>query len=141
MKSLKIFGFIMFVTIPLSAATKNSLVKTCSEGEGKFLTLQAQKEINLCFFKESGIGAKTLLEFKENGEKTEALTAYQKGSSGAQRGGVCGSFSAELVEVSDSTGQVFNLCKFDDGSYIEETTLWLGSGHNEELDKVLSSRY
>lgn len=141
MKSIKIMGFILFVAMPLWAATNNPLAQTCSADDGKFWTVKGKKEISLCFFKEAGIGAKTLFSFKENGEKTEALTAYQKGSTGAQRGGVCGSFSAELVEVSDSTGQVFNLCKFDDGSYIEETTLWLGSGHNEELDKVLSSRY
>ena len=131
----------MFIATPLWAATSNVLVGACSREDGKILIVKSQKEISLCFFKDSGIGAKTFSDYKSSGDKTEALSAYQKGATGAHRGGVCGSFSAELVEASDNSGQTFNVCKFEDGSYIEETTLWLGAGNNEELDKALSSHY
>lgn len=81
--------------------------------------------------------------FKAKTGTTEALQAYKGRNASSARGGVCGSFDAEVVQGKDSEGQTFNLCQFSDHSLIEETTLWMGPGSddNQGLDKALSKTY
>ncbi len=85
------------------------------------------------------MGAETLQKASEK-NSPEAVKAFQKGMRERVSGGVCGSFGAELLEAKDSKGNQYNLCRFPDGSVIEETTLWLGPDSllGEKLGRILS---
>lgn len=139
MKSLKIFCIISLFALPNLAASANLSANLCRDDEGRFWVGKAGAEVRLCFFKDAAIGVKSLQDLKKAHIKTEAISAYQNGSESAVRGGVCGSFGAEAVVLNNEAGQVVHVCKFSDESVIEETTLWLGAGNNEALDKVLNS--
>lgn len=143
---MKVFlwTFVCILATSTSWGNNNPLIRVCRLEEGHFWVLQAgNNDIPLCFFGKAALGAEALLLFKTTEGSTEALKAYNDRNSSAPRGGVCGSFDADVVEGLDSDGQTFNVCRFSDSSYIEETTLWLGPGHssNAALDKALSKTY
>lgn len=141
---MKVFlwTFVCILAASISWGNSNPLMRTCRLEQGHFWVLQAgYHDIPLCFFDKAAIGAEALLIFKTNQGSTEALKAYNNRNSSAPRGGVCGSFDADVVEGTDTEGQTFNVCRFSDDSYIEETTLWLGPGNssNAALDKALAN--
>ncbi|KYG61253.1 hypothetical protein [Bdellovibrio bacteriovorus] len=125
-------------------AANNPWMRTCRIDQGQFWTIKVgSDEQALCLFGDASIGAETFFLFKTNAGVGDAIDAYKHRKSSSPRGGVCGAFDAELIEGKDTSGRTFNICRFDDGSLIEETTLWLGagSGSNEALDRALSKTY
>ncbi|UXR63496.1 hypothetical protein EZJ49_10460 [Bdellovibrio bacteriovorus] len=126
------------------AVASNPWIRTCRIEEGQFWVLKAgSEEYSMCFFGNAAVGAEALFMFKAKTGSTEAVQAYKNRNASSARGGVCGSFDAEVVQAKDSEGQTFNLCKFSDNSLMEETTLWMGPGSddNQGLDKALSKTY
>lgn len=126
------------------ASNNNPWMRTCRIDQGQFWVLKAgSSDLALCFFGNSGVGAEAFFLFKTNTSPVEALQVYKNRKSSSPRGGVCGSFGADLVEARDTEGQTFNICRFSDQSLIEETTLWMGPGsaENADLDKALFSTY
>lgn len=136
--SAVIILFVTFGVFPAYSAQAPTRAHVCKAEQGKVWVGSAEGDVSMCFFDGAAIGTRTLYDLKTQKKKTEAILAYENGAGGAIRGGVCGSFAAEAVEVADTQGQSFHVCRFEDGSVIEETTLWLGSGNNDLLDKALS---
>lgn len=143
MRVLLLFAILVFSSLSVFSANNNPWMRSCRIEQGQFWLVKAQKELALCLFDDAAIGAETLFLYKTNQKKPLAVAAYLNRESAATRGGVCGTYDAELLEARDGQGQSFNLCKFQDGSFIEETTLWLGpdSGSTDALDKALSTKY
>lgn len=140
--------FLSFIMISMGAASfaanNNPWMRTCRIDQGQFWVLKSgSEELSMCFFGDSGVGAESFFLFKTNEGPTQAIQAYKNRNSSSARGGVCGAFDAELVQGKDTQGQTFNICRFEDNSLIEETTLWLGpgSGASESLDRALSKTY
>lgn len=127
------------------AANNNPWMRACRIEAGQFWVLKTESnsELVMCFFNNAAIGAEALFLFKSNQGVSKSIQAYKNRKSSGARGGVCGSFGATLVQGSDAEGQEFNICRFSDGSVIEETTLWLGpgAGGHGALDRALSSTY
>lgn len=122
-------------------ADKDSWKQSCQKAQGIFSVLkQGSGELPVCFFGEAVVGAESLSEAQDEGAKIQSLDAYKKGRTASVRGGVCGAFDAELVTANDGKGNVYNFCRFEDRSVMEETTLWLGPGASlsGSLDKALS---
>ncbi|WII71080.1 hypothetical protein QJS83_11465 [Bdellovibrio sp. 22V] len=129
---------------PLALANKNPWMRACRIDQGQFWVLKAaSEELAMCFFEDAGVGAETFFLFKTKAGMQDSLKAYKDRNMSSPRGGVCGSFGAELIQGKDTEGQTFNICRFEDQSLIEETTLWLGpgAGGSESLDRALSSTY
>lgn len=124
---------------------KNPWMRACGLEQGQFWIVKSgSEELTMCFFDDAAIGAETLFLFKSHAAETEAVEAYKNRlSTTPVKGGVCGAFGAELFEGKDNQGRSTNICRFDDQSLIEETTLWLGAGasNNEALDRALSKKY
>lgn len=133
---------IMMIAVGAFAKADSSLwKKSCLKGKGLFATLKDGKdELPVCFFGEAVVGAKSWSQLEEEGVNAEALKAYKNRRTAPVRGGVCGAFDAELLVVKDAKGTVYNFCRFEDNSVMEETTLWLGPGTaiSDSLDKALS---
>lgn len=145
MRVLLVLTFVMalFSGVPAAQATNNPLIRTCQIHGGTFWVLRdGDQDLALCFFGEAGIGAEALLKFKIS-ESSEAMEAYKKHSSSFSKGGVCGAFGADVLIGKDTEGHSYNVCRFEDQSLIEETTLWFGPGapKNEGLDKTLKRTY
>lgn len=125
------------------AAIPPSIESSC-EGELK-LTRFESKEYPLCVIGGSALSQEFLerrlaseLERHGGEDLPLALQAYiHRKKAESRTGGVCGTYAAELIVTKDSQNEVYNICHFSDGSYIDETTLWLGPGSNEELDDKL----
>lgn len=144
MRILLLAGMIIFAGVSSFAANNNPWMRACRIEAGQFWVLKAGTvQYSMCFFDDSAIGAETLFLFKSNAGVSEAVLAYKNRNASAARGGICGSFDAEAIQGKDTEGQTFNICKFSDGSLMEETTLWLGpgAGTTQGLDKALSSTY
>ncbi|MEN0059385.1 MAG: hypothetical protein AAGB31_11170 [Bdellovibrio sp.] len=146
MRSL-LFFFIIGLILPFSpqaSAVSNPWLRTCRVDAGQFWVLKSSVgELSLCFFGDYAVGAEAFFLFKTRAGVADAIQAYKNRNSSSSRGGVCGSFGAEVVEGKDTAGQTFNVCRFSDQSLIEETTLWLGAGAagSERLDEALSKTY
>ena len=141
---LLLAGMIIFAGVSSFAANNNPWMRACRIEAGQFWVLKAgSEEYSMCFFGESAVGAEALFQFKSKSATPEAVVAYKNRNASSARGGICGSFDAEVLQGKDTDGQTFNVCKFSDGSLIEETTLWLGPGAGTTLglDKALSSTY
>lgn len=136
-----LFLFIIFALTHLSASAEtNSWKKTCRSAKGSFVELKDGEEtLPSCIFGESVVGAEALHLFKSDGVQSESIRAYKEGKNGTPRGGVCGAFEADLVTAKDRSGHAYNLCRFSDHSFMEETTLWLGPGSlsSEVMDESL----
>lgn len=98
---------------------------------------EPHKELPLCVFGEAAVGSEAFFEHTVGGPERMALIAYKRGLSD------CSFAGGYLVEGIDSNMQSFTICKFADGSLIEEGTLLRGPGHpfNTSLDAALSSKY
>lgn len=143
MRILLLAGMMIFTTAnALAAPNRNPWMRTCRIEAGQFWVLKAgSQEYTMCFFGEAAIGAEALFLFKTNAGIVDAVSAYKSRNASSARGGVCGSYDAEVVQGRDSEGHTFNLCRFADKSLIEETTLWMGPGSSPALDRALSSPY
>lgn len=126
----------LFVSLGAPAAIQSAR-ENCT-GELR-LTRVNDREYPICILS----GAALSQEFFEkdgDSEQPQALEAYtQRKKSDSRMGGVCGTFAAELIVTKDRQNETYNLCYFEDGSYIDETTLWLGPGSNEDLDKEIKN--
>lgn len=132
--------FTAFAGLP-ARADKDSWKQSCQKAQGIFSILkQDSGELPVCFFGEAAVGAESFAQVREEGQKIQSLNAYKKGRTMSVRGGVCGAFDAELVTAKDAQGNLYNFCRFEDRSLMEETTLWLGPGASLSgtLDKALS---
>lgn len=122
-------------------ADKDSWKQSCQKAQGAFSVLKkGSEDLPVCFFGEAVVGAEAWAQTKDDGLKIQSFDAYQNRRTLSVRGGVCGAFNADLVTAKDGKGQVYNFCRFDDRSLMEETTLWLGPGASisGSLDKALS---
>ncbi len=130
----------LFFSISVFSLVSDAALRNpCHPRKAELVELtQGENEINLCLFGEALVGAETLQKASEK-NSPDAVKAFQKGQRERVSGGVCGSFGAELVEAKDSKGNQYNLCRFPDGSVMEETTLWLGPDSllGEKLGRIL----
>lgn len=127
-----------------SSAINNPWLRACSIEAGQFwvLTDGSNDELAMCFFDGAAIGAEALFKFKTKSGVSQSIQAYKQRKP-ATNGGGCESFNADAVDAVDSNQQMFSVCRFPDGSLIEENTLELGpnSGDTEALDRALSRTY
>lgn len=135
----------MSATVSAWANFRNPWMRACGLESGQFWIVKSgAEELPMCYFGDAAIGAETLFLFKSHSGPTDAVEAYKnRKASGPTKGGVCGAFGADLFVGKDNQGRSANICRFEDQSLIEETTLWLGPGTdvNEELDQALSKMY
>lgn len=113
----------------LWAPEQPQLSQPCRQAQGRFSILKGgEGEIPVCVLGEAVVSAKTLFLFKSKSQEAESIKAYKSRKMSAPRGGVCGAFDSELVQGQDASGVIYNLCRFEDNSFIEQTTLWMGPG-------------
>lgn len=145
MRVLLLSVMMMSSSVSVWAAAGNPWLRVCRIDQGQFwvLNMGSRDDLAMCFFGNAAVGAESFFLFKTNSGMPQAIQSYKNRNSSSSRGGVCGSFGADLVTGKGSEGQTFNICRFPDQSLIEETTLWIGPGSidSADLDKALSSTY
>jgi hypothetical protein len=98
----------------------------------------SSEAIILCQFGISSLLDKGSVRNSVGGFGTVAVRSYRESGQGPV-GRHCSSFGATLSRAEDERGQVYFLCKFFDGSWMEERTFMMGpqSGFNREMDSAL----
>lgn len=138
MRLLLVLAMLLGFEVAFSALpAASSLGGSCS-GEVR-LTKLAGKDYPVCIINDSVI-SQEFMQVQEPTKWSQAVEAYVFRKKGEVRlGGICGAYASELLITKDPQNEAYNLCQFSDGSFIDETTLWMGPGHNEDLDVELRS--
>ncbi|MDG0816566.1 DUF333 domain-containing protein [Bdellovibrio svalbardensis] len=127
------------------ALNNNPWMRTCRIDQGIFWILKGaqQQEYVMCFFDNATIGAEEFFKFKSNYGESLAIQAYKYRGFSSGAANICENAGAKHVQGSGYNGKTFDICKFNDGSMIDATSLWAGPGSPEtaKLDSALSSTY
>lgn len=142
MKSLKIclkksvlslFIVSNFLTLNLSAqGLNNPLIRTCHLNAGSFWVLNnGFDDLPLCFFESAAISAIDLLENQNELKLSQALLAYKNNKS--ENSFACGMNNGTERSFLDSNMTAWDLCLFQDKSFIEIKTLNKGISHPDNF--------
>jgi hypothetical protein len=133
MKSL-IIGVLFF---SLSALAHNPQIHICNVTEGKFQALQlGSDQVGFCQYGSAFVDAVSLMKVTSNESTTLAIRALEAGPASS-----CEEVSAMDFGASNLEGTPYEICKFEDDSYVELSTLQNGLSANAKLSKAVSTRF
>ena len=135
----------------------NPASQLCNElgGESKTYKIASGDSLSLCAFKDDKylyglIEEWTLFGYKTSSESpSQAIQGYlkhekyqppQDGTVGNPASHYCSQIGGQTVLIEDEDGNESGLCEFDDGSQIEEWTLFRGPQVHKGLTKVLQEQ-
>lgn len=111
---------------------KNPLIRVCHQFEGRFWVLpNGQDDFPLCVFdNRAAISAVDFVNNQQGLPLSNALTAFSKSL------GDCSSQGGRVETQLDSNKNSWDLCVFNDGSFIENQTLSKGKNHPDNYHLV-----
>ena len=128
----------------MTAKVNNPMIRVCLMEAGQFWVPQTQgEELPLCYFDAAGVGAEAFYLYKTNQKMPQSVRAYLSYHVYAEEKEICTQVGADKLLASSPTQSQVAICRFQDGSLIEASTLHFGFGHsrNQNLDKALSTTY
>ncbi len=134
-KTLNTLAAVSVIIFSLNAFSiqKNPQIRLCNNLEGQFLVANtANDQVGLCQLGSAIIGAKDLVLFKDESTMAQSIQAY------ADDARSCAPYG-QLQTIQVLEGAVLEVCSFEDGSVILNTTLEAGkaSAFNQKLNQAL----
>lgn len=133
----KLIGLALVSLMSISAfARESAFRRTCRMNEGQpWVVNFTADDLELCRFGEASVSSETFFLTLVEKQSTQAVGTFFD----AAAAGNCEYAGGEILEAVDYTGQLFRVCRFADGSIIEENTLRKGpkDRSNEELVRKL----
>ncbi len=125
-----------------AAPTSNPQIRVCRLTNGLFHAVNVpDDQIGFCAYGQALLDAPSLMQNAYEGQKTLAVQALNRTLPHGYPN--CLSAKAQLVQAEDLEGVPYQLCKFADGSWVEQNTLQAGlmSQQNAGLKAALEMKF
>lgn len=141
MKILSLIG--MCLLMCQAYAQRNPQIRVCNISGGNFWSINITQPrvdtIGFCRYGAATMGSISMIEQRFYSQQTQAVAAFLDSNDGVSSCAVAG---GARINGTDSFGTVWDLCLFEDGSFVSEETLRNGysSTLNADLRTALYTR-